>query len=256
MRFLTEEDIRARCPNGCCALALESGEHLTPSASEYAASQRITISRNGAVLETYPCAKPGSIPTSGSPSGRATAPAGSASSCSMTWLDEKNQVSKTHPRIVLRGKLDSLLAMVTLVQTQFDPKDRLPVFLKECLADVNVWVMQILAAEVGGHELAPSGMGGLSLDILHTVSREPVKYLGMEHCMAEASLGGNIALVNWLRAVVRETEIEALRCLPDGGGICHALNRLSSALYVLMLLTLAAQQGKALALDKTILANR
>ena len=253
MRFLTEEDIRARCPSGNCALALEAGEHLTPSASEYAATQRIIISRDGAVLDVCPGARPAIQPV-GKPAGRSSSQP--ASSCSMTWLDEKNQVSKTNPHIVLRGKLDTLLAKVTLVQTQFDPKDRLPIFLKECLADVNLWVMQILASEVGGHELAPTGMGGLSVDILHTVSREPNKYLGMDHCMAEASLGGNIALVNWLRAVVRETEIEALRCLPDGCAICHSLNRLSSALYVLMLLTLAAQQGKAVALDKTILANR
>ena len=256
MRFLTEDDVRVRCPKGDCTLELASGEHLTPSASEYAASQRIAIVRDGAVIDTYPSARPAPRPAPGKAPGRTVPQTGNAPSRAMTWLDEKTQVSKTHPRIVLRGKLDSLLAMVTLVQTQFDPKDRLPIFLKECLVDINLWIMQILAAEVGGHDLAPSGMGGLSIDILHTVSREPDKYLGMGHCMAEASLGGNIALVNWLRAVAREAEIEALRCLPDEGGICHALNRLSSALYVLMLLTLAAQQGKAFSLDKTILTNR
>lgn len=242
MHFLTEGDIRARCPKPGCTLLLASGERLTPSASEYASGLRITISRCG----EGGAGSPSSVAPGGSSSG--SGPAQSAASCAMTWLDEKTQVPKTHSRIVLRGKLDSLLATVVLVRTQFDPKDRLPALLKECLGDVNAWIMQILAAEVSGGEVEIKNMGGMDMETLYAVSREPTRYLGMDHCMADASLGGNVAMVNWLRAKARETEIEALRCLPGESGICRALNRLSSALYVLMLLIMAAQKGKDVSL--------
>ena len=76
--------------------------------------------------------------------------------------------------------------------------------------------------------------------------RDPKKYLDIDHCMADASQGGNVALVNWLRALARETELEALRHLPENQALCASLNRLSSALYVLMLLTLSAQKGKGI----------
>ena len=233
MFFLTEDDIRARCPQAGSTLTLSPGERLTPSAAEYAAGLRITV---------QPCGEEGCRARPG------VAGQTAAQSCAMTWLDEKTRVPKTHANIVLRGKLDSLLATATLAQTQFDPKDRLPSLLKECLGDVAAWIMQILAAEVSGEEPQIKGMGGLDVEALHTVSREPSRYIGMEHCMADASLGGNVALVNWLRALTREVEVEAIRLLPEQSGICHALNRLSSALYVLMLLTIAAQKGRDVAL--------
>ena len=231
MIFLTEDDIRTRCPQAGCTLTLAPGERLTPSAAEYASGLRITIQQCG----VGGCPGPAAQQTSGSKPG--------AQTCGMTWLDEHTQVSKTHARIVLRGKIDTLLATATLAQTQFDPKDRLPSLLKECLADVTAWIMQILAAEVSGEAPQIKGMGGLDVEALHAVSREPSRYIGMEHCMADACLGGNVALVNWLRALTREVEVEAIRLLPGEHGICHALNRLSSALYVLMLLTIAAQKG-------------
>jgi ethanolamine utilization cobalamin adenosyltransferase len=164
----------------------------------------------------------------------------------MTWLNADAQVPKTHGHIIFRGKMDSLLASTMLVQTQFDPKNRLPGLLKESLRDVKNWVMQVLAAEMSGKAPEIAGMAGMDMDALHVVSRDPAKYLGMEHCMAHESQGGNVALVNWLRALAREAEIAALRNRPGDSPVCCALNRLSSALYVLMLLTMAAQAGKDL----------
>jgi len=165
----------------------------------------------------------------------------------MTWLNADTQVPKTSGNIIFRGKMDSLLASVMLVQTQFDPKSKLPALLKECLLDVKNWVMQVLAAEMSGQAPEITGMAGMDIQTLHAVSRNPAKYLGMEHCMAHEAQGGNVALINWLRALVRETEIAALQILPGESPVCCALNRLSSALYVLMLLTMAAQAGKDLA---------
>jgi ethanolamine utilization cobalamin adenosyltransferase len=235
MLFLTEDDVRARCPQPGSTLNLGPGERLTPSAAEYARSLRVTT-----------LGGPGAAPA-GSCGAPAPAPAGSASgSCAMTWLNADTQVPKTCGSIIFRGKMDSLLASAMLVQTQFDPKERLPALLKDCLRDVKNWIMQVLAAEMSGKAPEIAGMAGMDMDTLHTVSRDPVKYLGMDHCMAHESQGGNVALINWLRALVRETEIAALRNLPGESPVCCALNRLSSALYVLMLLTMAAQAGKDL----------
>lgn len=233
MMFLTEKDVRARCPQPGSTLPLGPGERLTPSAAEYANSLRITVINENSAPPAEACPAPA---LSQSASG----------SCAMTWINADTQGPKTCGRIIFRGKMDTLLASAMLVQTQFDPKDRLPGLLKDCLRDVKNWIMQVLAAELSGAAPEIAGMAGMNMEALHAVSRDPVRYLGMEHCMAHESQGGNVALVNWLRAQVRETEIAALRNLPGDSPVCCALNRLSSALYVLMLLIMAAQAGNDL----------
>ncbi len=231
MNFLTEEDIRARHVQAGGVLVLHAGERLTPSATEYALQQRITVQQ------------------SDMPEGEATS-CPSLGPCSAnietTLLDTGVEVPKNHPSIIMRGKLDTLLAQVVLTQTQFDPKDRKPAFLKECLADIQEWVLLTLQGEVTGQRVCAKGMGGMDIPTLHLISREPKKYLGLDHLAAHVSMGGNVALLNWLRAAVRETEIVAINCSKNMDVLC-ALNRLSSALYVLMLLTVAAEQGLDLA---------
>ena len=243
MIFLTEEDVRARCPQPGSTLILASGERLTPSAIEYANSVRVTVSQSG-VAPAGACQTAAAEAPLAAPSAQPVSPACSRVTCATTWLDASTQVPKTHGRIIFRGKMDTLLASAILVETQFDPKDRLPHLLKDCLHDVKNWIMQVLAAEMSGQAPTIAGMGGMDMETLHAVSRDPATYLNTEHCMADASQGGNVALVNWLRALTRETEIAALRNLPGDSPVCCALNRLSSALYVLMLLTMAAQKGK------------
>lgn len=243
MIFLTEDDVRVRCPQPGSTLILAPGERLTPSAIEYANSVRVTVRQAGAAPAGACQAAAAGTPQA-APTGQPVSPACSSLTCATTWLDASTQVPKTHGRIIFRGKMDTLLASAILVETQFDPKDRLPHLLKDCLCDVKNWIMQVLAAEMSGQNPTIAGMGGMDMETLHAVSRDPGKYLNMEHCMADASQGGNVALVNWLRALTRETEIAALRNLPGDSPVCCALNRLSSALYVLMLLTMAAQKGK------------
>ncbi len=229
MNFLTEEDIRARNVLAGGTFYLQPGERLTPSAMEYAMQERITVTEDatgGAV----------SCPSLGSCSIKAE----------MTLLDAGVEVPKNHPSIVMRGKLDMLLAQVVLTQTQFDPKDRKPAFLKECLNDIHAWVLVTLQGEVTGQTVCATGMGGMDIPTLHLISQEPKKYLGLDHMAAHAAMGGNVALINWLRASVRETEVVAVNCSKNMDVLC-SLNRLSSALYVLMLLTVAAEHGLDLA---------
>ncbi len=227
MNFLTEEDIRDRQVQIGGVLVLQQNERLTPSATEYALQQRITVtnsSGNAEAATSCPNLEPCSANTE------------------MTLLEAGVEVPKNHPSIVMRGKLDTLLAQVVLTQTQFDPKDRKPAFLKECLADIHDWVLLTLQGEVTGQRVCAKGMGGMDVPTLYLISREPKKYLGLEHMAAHVSMGGNVAMVNWLRALVRETELIAVNCSKNMDVLC-SLNRLSSALYVFMLLTIAAEQG-------------
>lgn len=236
MHFLTEDDIRARCPNPGCSLTLARSERLTPSAAEFATQMRVTICREGT---TPP--PPTAAPSRPEP----VLPCSASAAClaGMTRLDAATVVPKSHPRIMLRGKLDTLLAATVLVQTQFDPKNKLSPYLKECLADVADWIMCVLSAEVSGNACAAGTVGGMDASAVHTVSRDPKKYLDLDPFMPSAAMGTNAALLNWLRAQVRETEVTAAHSGLEREDIAFSLNRLSSAVYVLVLLTLAAENG-------------
>lgn len=235
MHFLTEDDIRARCPQPGCSLTLAAGERLTPSAAEFAARMRAAIVREGAVPPV-----PAPPVRNGPGVSRA---AGDEPRAGMTCLDAETTVPKSHPRIMLRGKLDTLLASAILARTRFDPENNLSPYLKECLADVVNWVMGVLTAEVSGGECAEGFMGGMDAPALRAVSRDPRKYLGMDPPVPGIGMGENAALLNWLRALARETEVAAVRNYPEREDIASSLNRLSSAVYVLVLLTLAAENG-------------
>ncbi|GHK38132.1 hypothetical protein ECZU06_52570 [Escherichia coli] len=76
---------------------------------------------------------------------------------------------------------------------------------------------------------------------------QPLRYLGHDHLVPEASHGRDAALLNLLRTKVRETETVAAQVFitrsfevlrPD---ILQALNRLSSTVYVMMILSVTKQ---------------
>ena len=237
MIFLTEDDIRQRGIEKGGELALSAAERLTPSAMEYLREQRIRVvegdcARDAVVSAPAVQEKPAE-----------SCPKAGIIGSGLTHLDATSMVAKTHPRIEARGKLDSLMAAAVLVQTQFDPKGKLPGMLKDCLAEVKEWIFQSLAAEVSGSILPPQSMGGMDTEVLRAVSRNPRQYLQTDHLMPDAALGANIALLNWLRAQVRDAELAAAKAALCRTDIQESLNRLSSAVYVLMLLTHLAESG-------------
>ena len=235
MIFLTEDDIRQRAVGRGGELVLSVAERLTPSAMEYLREQRIRIVEKASPQAAATPAVEEKPVESGAVAGLVAQ--------GLTHLDAANMVAKTHPRIEARGRLDSLMATAVLVQTQFDPKGKLPGMLKECLAEVKEWIFQSLAAEVSGSILPPQSMGGMNMDVLRAVSRNPRQYLHTDHLLPDAALGANIALLNWLRAQARETELAVAKAALCRTDIQESLNRLSSAVYVLMLLTHLAENG-------------
>ncbi|GAA4082134.1 ethanolamine utilization cob(I)yrinic acid a,c-diamide adenosyltransferase EutT [Zhongshania borealis] len=173
----------------------------------------------------------------------------------LTLLDDKQLVPKTHPRIGLRGKLDTLIAHTIVVQTQFEPEKKHPL-LHQSLADLRSYMGKVLRSEVTEEPLLPISMGEMDAETLHAVSHQPLKYLGHDHLVPELSHGKNVALINLLRAVVREAELDAVRTFVNDsylltrGDIVQGLNRLSSALYVLMLMTFVSESTTSKSKDK------
>lgn len=77
---------------------------------------------------------------------------------------------------------------------------------------------------------------------LHRLSHQPLRYLGHDHLVPEARHGRDVALLNLLRGKVREAEVTAAQVFITPqfavrrADIMQALNRLSSAVYVMMIL--------------------
>lgn len=170
----------------------------------------------------------------------------------LTLLDNEQLVPKTHPRIALRGKLDTLISQTVWVQTQFAPSFEKYPMLPHALADLRSFMGNLLRCEVTGDELTEISMAELDDDTIHRISHQPLKYLGHDHIVPELKHGANVSLLNVLRALSREAELEACRTFqsqtfgltrPD---LVQGLNRLSSALYVLMLMTLVFESTGSL----------
>jgi len=153
----------------------------------------------------------------------------------MTSLIGSTLIQKNHPRIKLRGKLDSLQAQVVLIQCELVGKT-----LVEDLQDILNCLREITRCEVLDQPFEQDTLFGKSYAELHAQSHNPQKYFGVAVMnLPDCKLGRDYALLNTLRTAIRETELIAVDAFEteDGvsrGDIVLALNRLSSAVYVLM----------------------
>ena len=258
MAFLTEQELRARFGLGHGGeIRLAPGDRLTPAARNLVQERRIRVilaQEDGRVAVLDDAGQERSVPV------LRTDTAGKMDSCcsqcgqrvgnkpeGLTHLDAVTLAPKNHPRIVLRGKLDTVIAATVMAQTLFDPAGKLPAVLKLHMGDLRSWLGQILRAEVTGEPVPAMSMGDLDAAAIHAISHNPLKHLHHDHMVPEAGHGPDVALLNWLRAQAREVEVAAAsmpcHARPD---IVEALNRLSSAFYVLMLMTRVAETGRRL----------
>ena len=127
---------------------------------------------------------------------------------------------------------------------EFNGNNKLPAVLRNGLSDINVWLWQILQAEVSGEAVPAQSLCGMNAEAIRLVSHDPMKYLGQGHIVPDVALGPNVALLNWLRAQAREVEVAYVQVGMEREDILASLNRLSSAIYVLMLLTVVAESGR------------
>ena len=154
----------------------------------------------------------------------------------MTQLTGEVLVPKTHPRIRFRGSLDSLESRILLLALE-EPE------LQAQCSELLDFVRQILKCEVLEEPFRADRLLGLTLDQVRAYSQLPQQYLGIPHFMPGPRHGLRVARLNGLRTQVRQTELEAARAFPEGReDIIRGLNRLSSAVYILML-KCVQQQG-------------
>ncbi len=164
----------------------------------------------------------------------------------MTHLFENVLIYKDDPRIVLRGKLDTLQSVILESQIYFSTlgRDDLIAPLEEMLD----YSRKILGSEVLNREMEEQKLLGLSSSEIRDHSHNPQKYFELKQMvLVHHSQGAIVVKFNYLRALVRECELVAVSAFRDGDTITHntliqALNRLSSCFHILMYKELAKQQ--------------
>lgn len=162
---------------------------------------------------------------------------------SRTWLNATKQVHKSDVRIALYGELDNMQAEVICAQTALPADGELYASLQEVL---NL-LRDMMRALVKDEPLKPWQLFGHSPDELREISHYVQRYFGIAHITPDASMGATLASLNRLRTCARSLERAAACCFmknerPD---VLSAVNRLSSALYILMCRHMAKRTAKA-----------
>ena len=152
----------------------------------------------------------------------------------MTHLNGDVLVPKTHPRIVFRGKMDTLES--ELILCQLTEKS-----LESPVGEILGLARQINRCEVLGEPLQWATLCGLTESAQRKRSHFPQEYYGQPHFIPSFSDGMVFARLNRARCAAREAELSAVEALSDREGnltrqdIPQALNRMSSMLYLLMI---------------------
>ena len=152
----------------------------------------------------------------------------------MTHLNGDFLVVKDHPRIIFRGKLDTLEAELILCQLT----DR---SLEAPVGEILELARRIIRCEVLDEPLQWDRLCGLTEDEQRKRSHFPQDYYGQPHFMPSAADGAAIARLNRARCAAREAELAAVTAFRDREGnptrvdILRAMNRMSSMLYLLMI---------------------
>lgn len=233
MNVITEANLRARfSKSGEDTLVLGDRDYVTGSAWEYLRSHGVTVTRVSE--DDTPEHGPGKGGVYADLSGRRYAEKPEH----MTHLRGQLLVEKTHPRVALRGKLDSLQAKIIEVQLMLERDGQAADVVRE-LDEALAYVRGILAAEVKEIPFQKDGLFGYSMAELRAVSHDPQGAFGVAHLLPSHHMGAAVVMLNSLRALARETELAAAMAFPaekggTGQDLILALNRLSSAFYILM----------------------
>ena len=153
----------------------------------------------------------------------------------ITHLNAEVLVPKTHPRILFRGAMDTLEAVLLLAAAESEGSVRTQ--LEEALA----YARYLLGQEVLGEPIVCKALGGMDEQQLRERSHRPQDFYGKPHFMPEPADGKLLLLVNLARCKAREAELRAVAAFQDKEGqperidLLQALNRLSSFLYLVMI---------------------
>ena len=152
----------------------------------------------------------------------------------MTHLHGDVLVWKTNPRILFRGKLDTLEAELILCQLAGE-------HLVTPVGEVLALARQLIRCDVLEEPVPDGKLCGLTAEEIRRRSHIPQEYYGQPHFMPAASDGMVMARLNRARCAAREAELAAAAAFSSREGdptrpdILRALNRMSSMLYLLMI---------------------
>lgn len=253
MRAITEDFLRLELRNSQPEVYyIPTGKILTPAAREYLQQRKIRIAKEGECPRRDPeeAAASAAAPASQTPPPVMAAPKPKYVDYQngsfylekpehMTQLFDNQLVAKNHPRILFRGKLDSLQALVVLDQALIAEGGGSQQLLAD-LDDILKSLRNLMRCDVLDEELHSETIIGLTHAELREHSHNPMKFYSIRQMILPSyTMGRDYALLNQLRAAVRETEVAAANAFYDGfrfsrGDIIEELNRLSSALHIMM----------------------
>lgn len=247
--IITEAELRdqLRTPTTGAQVVVPAGARLSPSAADFVkqwglvtieqatpmVAQQAAGNAEWDKASVFPVDFSGEIPTCTSCGMEVTTKASP-----LTQLNAHHFASKTHPRIKLRGRMDSLHAKVLLIQRMSHEAGKES--LVRDLGTVAAYCRELTSAEYHERPVAALQLQTWGIDDIHRATHDPKGVLGIDHLTIDET---DVELQHWLnlaRTDAREIEIMALEAFPSphhayGESICHALNRLSSIFYFLQL---------------------
>lgn len=259
MNYITEETLRRELrsvqPE---SYLVPKGQKLTPAAREYLQTRKIkVVLEDGPEKTRLPMVRASMKKSSPKGEGRPTG-GGFIDYVTGAFYPEKPEhmthlsgnllVPKDHPRILFRGKLDSLQAAVVLAQTELyegGGGEKLLEDLEQLLGALR----EIMRCDVLEEPFTLEKLIGLTHEQLREQSHDPQKFFGVKAMtLPHYKMGRTFALLNSLRTAVRETETAAVQAFQEQGectrkDLIEELNRMSSALHIMMCRFLAGQYG-------------
>ncbi len=260
LKAITEEQLRFELRNTQPEIYyIPEGKILTPAAREYLQQRKIKIGselRSSAVPQMQTLApEPASAPEAVQPEPQAPKAKYVDYDTGAFYLDKPEHmtqlvgnklVPKDNGRILFRGKLDSLQATVVLDQALIADGNGSRKLLDD-LSDILGSLREMMRCEVLDEPFTKQTIIGFTHEEIRARSHDPQKYYGIKQmALPDYTMGRDYALLNQLRAAVREAEVAAVQAFRVGhqyerSDIVEELNRLSSALHVMMCMYLAGQ---------------
>ena len=220
--LFNEEQVRENLRNrdGKRVFYLAKGDQLTSSARDFLSRERIRIlPAEQAKQERYGLLSGGYLEEKPE---------------HMTHLNAEFLVPKTHPRILFRGKLDTLEAELICCQLT-------AAHLVTPVGEVLALTRKLIRWDVLEEPVQTGTLCGLTEEEIRKRSHFPQDYYGQPHFMPGVEDGPVIAQLNRARCAAREAELAAVTAFADREGnptrpdMIRVLNRISSMLYILMI---------------------
>lgn len=255
MKAITEDALRIELRNTQPeTYYIPEGKILTPAAREYLQQRKIKIAKEGEQPKEAPAAAPAPQAPISAAAPRpkyvdhVTGAFYMDKPEHMTQLFGNVLVVKNHPRILFRGKLDSLQADVVMAQVLIAEGGKQK--LVDDLDDVLRVLRELMRCDVLDEEFHNETIIGLNHAELRERSHNPQKFFNIKQMtLPSYTMGKEYALLNRLRTAVRETEVAAAQAFQEGtrytrGDIIEELNRMSSAMHIMMCKLLGGKYGE------------